>query len=236
MRQELFREPTRDEKGWVKEYEGRGAYFEHDGNAKRPHPLLRSNKHSKGFFNSRPLIADEKLMREVTRDIVSKLLETEGFDIEAVNRVVGPKTGATRLSEFVAAEIGARRGRPCGWASPKKLTDADGNTTGMEFDDPDHTILPGERVLFVEDVMTTGGSMKHVINAVFALGGIALTFIGMMVNRSGETSVLGMAMVALVTRHLPNYDVPDGKPCPLCDAGSEAVEAKANWTRLTAQY
>jgi len=236
MSEKLFSGPTRDENGWIREYEGLGSYFEHDGNAKRPHPLLRSKMHSKGFFNSRPLIADEKLMRDVAHDIVARLIETEGFDIEAADRVVGPKTGATKLAEFVAAEIGARRGRPCGWASPKKVTNVDGDTIDMEFDNPDHIVLPGEKVLFVEDVTTTGGSMKHTVKAVVDRGGIPLAFIGMMVNRSGLLSVLGMRLVALVTRRLPNYDVPNGQPCPLCEAGSEAIAPKDNWPKLTAAY
>ena len=232
----LLRGQKRTAEGWVEEYEGRGAYFEHDGNARRPHPLLRSRKHSKGFFNSRPLIADEKLMRDVATDIVTNLIATEGFMVKAVQRVVGPKTGATKLAEFVAAEIGSRCGYPCGWASPKKVLDDKGNTIAMEIDDPDHPILPGENVLFVEDVVTTGGSIEHVVNLVKKCGAKPLMFVGMMVNRSGEMVIRGLRLVALVTRHLPNYDVPRGELCPLCAARSHPIEPKDNWSLLTANY
>ncbi len=231
----FFRKFLRTQDEWVAEYQRRGAYFQHDGNPKRPHFLLTSGQHSVGFFNSRILIADERLMREVACDIVTNII-AGGLDITLVDRVVGPKTGATKLSEFVAAEIGACRGFPCGWASPKKVQNAEGKTVGMEFDDPDHAVLSGEAVLFVEDVMTTGGSVLHAVNAAVARGGSPLGFIGMMVNRSGETSINGMKMVALVARHLPNFDVPGGKPCPLCAEGSVALPAKDNWAAITADY
>ncbi len=228
------RHPNRNQAGWIEEYGRRESLFMHDGNPRRPHALLRSKKHSDGFFNSRPLIADEKLMREVAHDLLVRMIQFEGFDIETVDRAVGPQTGATRLAEFLAAEIGACRGRPCAWASPKKITDETGEVVGMEFGDPDHCVLPGERVLLCEDVMTTGGSVRRTLEAVFAKGGSAMSFVGMIVNRLEDTSVMGLRLVALVERHLPTYDVPGGEACPLCAAGSEAIPPKDNWSRMIA--
>ena len=52
----------RNEDGWIEEYKKKQAFWMHDGNPKRRnHALLRSGKHSTGFFNSRPIIADKNL-------------------------------------------------------------------------------------------------------------------------------------------------------------------------------
>lgn len=223
-----------DEEGWIKEYQNRGCLCIHDGNPKRPHSRLRSNKHSNGFFFSRPLIADEKLMRDVAHDLVAKLVAS-GFDLTTIDRVVGPQTGATKLAEFLAAEIGVCRGYPCAWASPKKHELPDKSIT-MVFDDLDHVVLNGERVIYCEDVVTTGGSIGRTDQAVALLGGIALPMLLAMVNRSGQEFVGNRPVIALVNRHLPTYDVLGGEVCPLCESGSEAISPKDNWARMVASY
>jgi orotate phosphoribosyltransferase len=81
-------------------------------------------------------------------------------------------------------------------------------------------ILPGERVLVVEDVVTTGGSTKEVIDLVsLAKGNLVGT--GCIVDRSNgkvqfdtkQFAVLQMEVVA----HQP-------AECPMCKSGSAAIK------------
>ena len=75
---------------------------------------------------------------------------------------------------------------------------------------------PGERCLIVEDIVTTGGSIKEVIDVVKAHGGIPVA-VSMLVDRSGGKVNFGdVPCTALL--HL---DVETYKPeeCPLCKQG-----------------
>jgi len=82
------------------------------------------------------------------------------------------------------------------------------------------TITPGERVLVVEDVVTTGGSTRETIDAVSRAGGIVVGA-GSLVDRSGGEVDLGVPRRALLTLYVPAYDPAD---CPLCRQGEPAVK------------
>lgn len=213
---------------WIEEYRKREAYWLHDGNPKRPHALLTSGLHSNGFFNSKPVIADDALLREVSADIVDLYLQSGGVLI-AVDRVIGPQTGATKLAEFVAYEISNRRGRRCGWASPKKV--GEGNNKSMVFDDPARKPYPNEFILLVEDVITTGSSLELTAKAVSKAAQNALfsSFVCTLVNRSGLTEVNGRKIIALIEHEMPIWTPEE---CPLCELGSEAIRPKENWALL----
>lgn len=82
------------------------------------------------------------------------------------------------------------------------------------------TIKPGERVLVVEDVITTGKSTKETIEVVKRAGGAAVAA-GSLVDRSGGKADLGVPYKSLVTLNVPTY-APEA--CPLCKAGGKPVK------------
>ncbi len=81
-------------------------------------------------------------------------------------------------------------------------------------------IAPGERVLLAEDVTTTGGSVKEVMQAVRDAGGevVAVTAV---VDRSGGQAEFGVPYFSLFQMEVINYHPDD---CPMCKAGSRAVK------------
>lgn len=82
-------------------------------------------------------------------------------------------------------------------------------------------IEEGTRVLIVEDVVTTGGSTREVMDVVQRHGG-AVVGVASMVNRSGsENPFSPLPYTALLTLDIPNYP-PDS--CPLCAAGVPVVK------------
>ena len=97
------------------------------------------------------------------------------------------------------------------------------------------SIRSGERILAVEDVLTTGGSVDLMANAVRSAGGRMHPFIAAIVNRSSMTEVNGRKIVALIDRPMSVW-MPD--ECPLCSQGSETIRPKdtENWARLNAAY
>lgn len=81
-------------------------------------------------------------------------------------------------------------------------------------------IKPGERCFVVEDVVTTGGSTREVMDVVTSLGGVAVGA-GSLIDRSGGAVDLGVPRHALATLEVPTYQPDD---CPMCREGSTAIK------------
>lgn len=82
------------------------------------------------------------------------------------------------------------------------------------------TLSPSERILVVEDVITTGGSTRECIAALEANGGKAVAAASI-IDRSNGTADVGVPRISLVEMDVPAYSPDD---CPMCAAGIEAVK------------
>jgi len=82
------------------------------------------------------------------------------------------------------------------------------------------SIKQNERILVVEDVITTGGSTRECI---FALENRAAKIVAAasIVDRSNGAAEVGVPRIALVSLEVPSYKPED---CPLCERGDEAVK------------
>jgi orotate phosphoribosyltransferase len=91
-------------------------------------------------------------------------------------------------------------------------------------------IAPGERVVVVEDVFTTGGSVREVMHLVESAGGVVVA-VGSVVDRSREGG-FGVPTVSLVKAGIENYDPAD---CPLCRAGVALVKPGTKRIQMEAE-
>jgi orotate phosphoribosyltransferase len=82
------------------------------------------------------------------------------------------------------------------------------------------TLDPADRVLVVEDVMTTGGSTRETIEVAKAAGG-QVVGTASIVDRSGGTIAFDVPFAALLEIALPTYDP---EQCPLCAQGLAVVK------------
>jgi len=78
------------------------------------------------------------------------------------------------------------------------------------------TVGPGERTLVVDDVLTTGGSVRDVLEAVRAAGGQPVG-VAVLIDRSAGQVEFGLPFFACLTLDLPAYDPAS---CPLCASGA----------------
>jgi orotate phosphoribosyltransferase len=78
----------------------------------------------------------------------------------------------------------------------------------------------GERVLVVEDVTTTGGSVKEVIQ-VLNDHGCDIVAVAAVVDRSGGSVSFDVPYFSLFQMEVTNYEPND---CPMCQSGSVAVK------------
>ncbi len=82
------------------------------------------------------------------------------------------------------------------------------------------SVKENERVLVVEDVITTGGSTRECIAA---LGKHGATVVGAasIIDRSNGAADVGVPRISLVSLKVPSYQLED---CPLCANGQEAIK------------
>jgi orotate phosphoribosyltransferase len=81
-------------------------------------------------------------------------------------------------------------------------------------------LTPGQKCVVIEDVVTTGGSTREVVEIVRSQSAIALAA-GSIIDRSGGAADVGVPRVALATLQAVTY-APDA--CPLCMQGLEVVK------------
>ena len=82
------------------------------------------------------------------------------------------------------------------------------------------TLTPGERCLVVEDVITTGGSTREVVDCVRASGG-AVVGVGSLIDRSGGSAAFDVKRVSLATVMATTWPP---EACPLCKSGGRAIK------------
>jgi len=175
--------------------------FNRNGAYLRGHFRLTSGLHSPEYIQcalvlQHPALA-ERLGRELARAIRGIIND------EAVDLVASPAIGGLIIGHEVARALGAR----CIFAE----RDPQGKMSLRRG----FTVEPGESGVVVEDVVTTGGSTRDVVN-LLAEAGARVLAAGSIIDRSGGQAGVGAARVALATLQVINYP-PD--ECPLCREG-----------------
>jgi orotate phosphoribosyltransferase len=175
--------------------------FEDSGALLTGHFILTSGLHSDAYFQCAQVFQypwhAESLCREIAHH----------FQDDRIDVVVSPAVGGIVFGQEIARLMGVRS------IFAERV---DGKMTLRRG----FRIFPGERVLLAEDVTTTGGSVKEVLDAAKAAGGdvIAVTAV---VDRSGGKAQFGVPYFSLYQMEVHNYDP---ESCPLCKAGSTAVK------------
>jgi len=170
-------------------YKKTGAFLE-------GHFVLRSGLHSPYFLQSTALL-QHPLYAEAVGEALARQFEDERVDF-----VLGPAIGGVVLSFVTAKALGARA----------LFAEKDGQ--GGMFIRRGFTVNEGDRFIAVEDVVTTGESVRKAIRAAQALGAVPVG-VGAIVNR-GKGVGWELPFRALFTLEAPLYPP---EACPLCRAG-----------------
>jgi orotate phosphoribosyltransferase len=129
------------------------------------------------------------------------------FDGEAIDSVASPAIGGLIIGFAVAQALGVR----FIWTERQ-----DGVMTLRRG----FNVKKGERILVVEDVITTGGSTRECI-AELEKHGATVVGAASIVDRSNGAADVGVPSISLVSLDVPTY-APD--ECPLCEKGIIAVK------------
>ena len=165
------------------------------------HFLLSSGLHSDRYLQSALVLQQP--------DIATKLCAAlaDNFKGQKVDVVIAPALGGVFVSHETARALGVRA---------LFAERVNGELTLRRG----FTINPGERVLVVEDVITTGKSTRETIEVVKKSGGSVIAAASL-VDRSGGKAELGVPYRSLVTLDVPTYAAEN---CPLCRAGGAPVK------------
>jgi orotate phosphoribosyltransferase len=188
--------------------------FRKSGALKEGHFLLKSGAHSERYLEKFLVLQDPRATSELCGFWAARHRGADG--VPTVDVVAGPTTGGVVLAFETARQLGVRS------IFAEEVKDPDG-TVRREFR-RGFTIAPGERVLLVDDILTTGGSLLAMLPAVEAFGGEIVTC-AVLADRSGGLASLSSPMTqrsyplrALWQLQLPTYD-PGPETCPACAAG-----------------
>ncbi len=169
------------------------------GALKAGHFVLSSGRHSDQYIEKFDLLRQPRATSEVCRLIADRFLD------QVIDVVVGPTTGGVILAFEVARQLGVA----ASYAERSTIGD-----TAREFR-RGTVFAAGTRVLVVDDILTTGGSLRETLDALAAhpvvVGGVAV-----LVDRSSGDLDLGVPYMALASMNIETWDAAE---CPLCRQG-----------------
>ncbi len=168
------------------------------------HFLLTSGRHSPGFLLFAPAFSLPPAAEELGSAIA------EMYRGQGIETVVGPAMGGVILAHEVARALGVR--------SIYAEKDGDRMTLRRGF-----SLRAGERVLVVEDAVSTGGSVQKVLEICRAANA-DIVGVGIIADRTAGKVDLGAPLRALLELEVPSYPADD---CPLCRVGRELTRPKA---------
>lgn len=182
--------------------------FEESKALLKGHFLLTSGLHSDVYFEKFAVLQLPEKTELLAREIARR------FENDGVEVVIGPAVGGILLAHEAAKALKTR----------SHFTERENGEMTLRRG---FKVAPGERVLVVEDVTTTGGSVREVLDCVRAAGGNVIG-VGLLVDRSEKGMDFGVKTEALLRAPVTAYRPGE---CPLC---KEGVALTARGSRHTA--
>lgn len=169
------------------------------GALKEGHFLLSSGRHSDRY------VEKFDLLRQPAATSAACKLIADTFRNRAIDVVVGPTTGGIILAFEIARQLGA---------AAAYAERADGSESAREFR-RGTTFVSGANVLVVDDILTTGGSLRETLLAL-ANQPVNVVAAAVLVDRSSREIELGAPLYSVARMEIPSWEP---EACPLCAAG-----------------
>ena len=170
--------------------------FRQTGAILEGHFLLTSGRHSGTYLEKFRILQYPEQTQQLCR-LIAKRFRASGVQV-----VAGPTTGGIILSFEVARQLGVRG---------IFAESAEGGRRFLRG----FRIEPGERTLVVDDILTTGGSIRDVLDAVRQAGGEPIG-VAVLADRTAGATDFGVPFFACTTLKIESYEP---SQCPLCREG-----------------
>ena len=182
--------------------------FRKTGALMEGHFVLTSGRHSRSYFQCAKILQYPQYL-----NLFSKII-SDHFKTFDVNTVISPAVGGIVIGTRVGGDL------------DKKTIFAERENGEMVLR-RGFSISPGEKVLVVEDVITTGGSVKEVMQVVEELGG-QVVGVGIIVDRSNGNIILHdnqFSIVKLEVESFAENEIPeDLAKMPIQKPGSRSLK------------
>ena len=186
--------------------------FRQAGALREGHFVLSSGLHSPVFLQKNLVFMDTGRCERLCRALAAKIAATVG----AVDVAISPAVGGIIPGYETARHLGVR----------SLYVEREGGEFKLRRG---FHVEPGERVVMVEDIVTTGLSSRECIAAIAKAGGQVVAA-ACIVDRSGGRADVGVPLIALATLDVPAYPAdalpPELAALPVEDPGSRRL-AKA---------
>ena len=182
--------------------------FEAAGALRRGHFLLKSGRHSDRYLEKFAVLQYPSLAVEIGRRLAESLMDSDP------TLVVGPTTGGALLAAETARQLQAALNRTVRgvFAEPMER-----GTRALRRGWP---VGPTDRVVLVDDILTTGASLAETVNAVRVAGGTPLVA-SVIVDRSTGPVEIGCPIVPLGRIEIDSWTAAE---CPVCERGEPIVK------------
>ncbi|MDP6510487.1 MAG: orotate phosphoribosyltransferase [Dehalococcoidia bacterium] len=171
--------------------------FRQAGAVLEGHFLLTSGRHSPVYWEKMRVLQQPRLTTRLCRPI------THHFRNQGVEVVVGPTMGGVPLAFEVARQLGVR----------SAYADREGDGRIIRGG---QLLAPGEKVLIIDDILTTGGSLRHMVDAVDRVGAKVVGIAVIVDRRPGGDTQFTVGDTPVFASHrspAPSYPPEE---CPLC--------------------
>ena len=157
------------------------------------HFLLTSGKHSNKYLQCAKIFRNTKYSETLCGELA------EQFADAGIELVIGPALGAVQMAYEVSRQL--------------KVENFFAERVNGKMELRRGFVIPqGAKVLVVEDVVTTGGSVREVIDLVREAGGV-VAGVGSIVDRTGGEIDFGVPYRSVISFKVDAWEAED---CPLC--------------------
>jgi len=167
------------------------------------HFLLSSGLHSDTYFQSALILQNPKIASVLAENLKNEILKK----VQNIDLIVSPAMGGIIIGHEMGRAFG-KRAIFCERVDGKLVLRRGFN------------INKGEKVLVVEDVITTGLSTREVIETIKPLGADVVAVCSL-VDRSAGKVDFGTPRFSLLSLEVKSYKAED---CPLCKQGSNPIK------------
>ena len=186
--------------------------FDAAGAFLRGHFVYTSGRHGADYLEKFRILEDPEATSELAGMIAQRFMP------QRPELVAGPTTGGIILAFEVARQLGVN-------AVYVERGESGGRVLRRGFE-----ISPGTRVLVVDDVVTTGGSLAQTHACIMNAGGVVVG-IGVLADRTAGRAATEVPFYACLTVDFPSYP---RDACPQCAAGIPVASPRGSGKKVTA--
>lgn len=168
------------------------------------HFLLASGRHSGQYVEKFDLLRNPSATQQACAQFAAE------FRDQRIDVVAGPTTGGVILAFETARQLAVAA------AYAERVSEGQ---SAREFR-RGTTFAPGSRVLLVDDILTTGGSVRETLTAL-AAHPVEVVAVGVLVDRSGGRVDFGVPLFSLCELDIATWIAEE---CPMCAAGIPLVK------------